>query len=228
MIRQIMNGLFTAFLFSSITQAAGPSKSVDDFSKRIQPILEQYCYDCHGRKETKGKVKLTEFSAWKDIEKHPQLIEKMIEALDKNEMPPEDEKQPSKIQRQSLLIHLNKSLNRSLVSNPKLIPFRMRRMNRFEYGNAVRDLFDLNCWVYSISDRIIRDHNNYFRPETGKMPEVVQAGNRIMGLQQMLENRLLGVMAFPKDPPAENGFNNRGDHLSLSPVLMKSFLKLSR
>lgn len=101
-------------------------------------------------------------------------------------------------------------------------------MNRFEYGNAVRDLFDLDCWVYSIGDRIIRDHNNYFRPETGKMPEVVTAGNRIMGLQQMLENRLLGVMPFPKDPPAENGFNNRGDHLSLSPVLMGSFLKLSR
>ena len=60
------------------------------------------------------------------------------------------------------------------------------------------------------------------------MPDVVRAGNRIMGLQQMLENRLLGVMAFPKDPPAENGFNNRGDHLSMSPVLMKSFLKLSR
>jgi len=44
----------------------------------------------------------------------------------------------------------------------------------------------------------------------------------------LLENRLLGVMAFPKDPPAENGFNNRGDHLSLSPVLMESFLELSR
>ena len=35
-------------------------------------------------------------------------------------------------------------------------------------------------------------------------------------------------MAFPKDPPAENGFNNRGDHFSLSPVLMESFLELSR
>ena len=143
-------------------------------------------------------------------------------------MPPEDATQPSKTQRQSLLIHLNKSLNRALVTSQKLIPFKMRRMNRFEYGNAIRDLFDLDCWVYSISDRIIRDHNNYFRPETGKMPDVVTVGNRVMGLQQMLENRLLGVMAFPKDPPAENGFNNRGDHLSMSPVLMKSFLKLSR
>jgi hypothetical protein len=201
---------------------------VDDFNKRIQPILESYCYDCHGKKKTKGKVKLTEYSSLNELERNPQLIEKMIEALDKNEMPPEDEKQPSETQRQSLLIHLNRSLNKSLVSNQKLIPFRMRRMNRFEYGNAVRDLFDLNCWVYSINDRIIRDHNNYFRPETGKMPEVAKVGNRIMGLQQMLENRLLGVMAFPKDPSAENGFNNRGDHLSLSPVLMDSFLKLSR
>ena len=186
-------------------EPAEPAKSVDDFQQRFQPILEKYCYDCHGRKETEGKVKLTEFSSWKDLEKSPQLIEKMIEVLDKNEMPPEDEKQPSETQRQSLLIHLNKSLNRSLVSNQKPIPFRMRRMNRFEYGNAVRDLFDLDCWVYSISDRIIRDHNHYFRPETGKMPDVVTVGNRIMGLQQMLENRLLGVMAFPKDPPQKMG-----------------------
>ena len=223
-----MNGLLVALLLSSITPAADPAKSADDFKLHIKPILENYCYDCHGRKETKGKVKLTEFSSWKDLEKSPQLIGKMIGALEKNEMPPEDEKQPSETQRQSLLIQLNKSLNRTLASNPKLIPLRMRRMNRFEYGNAVRDLLDLDCWVYSIGDRIIRDHNQYFRPETGKMPDVVRAGNRIMGLQQMLENRLLGVMAFPKDPPAENGFNNRGDHLSMSPVLMKSFLELSR
>ncbi len=224
----ITNALIAAFLLSSFAQAAESANSVDDFSTRVQPILKTYCYDCHGREQIEGKVDLTEFSSWKDIEKSPQLIEKMIEALDRNQMPPEDEKQPSETQRQSLLIYLNKSLNRSLVNNRKLIPFKMRRMNRFEYGNAVRDLLDLDCWVYSIGDRIIRDHNQYFRPETGKMPDVVSAGNRIMGLQQMLENRLLGVMAFPKDPPAENGFNNRGDHLSMSPVLMKSFLELSR
>ncbi len=224
----ITNALLAAFLLSSFAQAAESANSVDDFSTRVQPILETYCYECHGGEEIEGKVNLTEYSSWKALEKSPQLIEKLIEALDRNQMPPEDEKQPSETQRQSLLIQLNKSLNRTLASNPKLIPFKMRRMNRFEYGNAVRDLLDLDCWVYSIGDRIIRDHNQYFRPETGKMPDVVRAGNRIMGLQQMLENRLLGVMAFPKDPPAENGFNNRGDHLSMSPVLMKSFLELSR
>jgi hypothetical protein len=44
----------------------------------------------------------------------------------------------------------------------------------------------------------------------------------------MIERRLAGVAAFPQDRRAENGFDNRGDHLSLSPLLMESFLKLGQ
>ena len=43
----------------------------------------------------------------------------------------------------------------------------------------------------------------------------------------MIENRLAGVAAFPQDLRAEHGFDNRGDHLSLS-LLMESFLKLAQ
>ena len=156
------------------------------------------------------------------------IIEKMIEALGQNEMPPEEKLQPSDPQRKFMLLELDKALKNATANSRPVVPLRLRRMNRFEYGNAVRDLFELRSWVYSINDRIIRNHNDYFRPESGEMPKVVRVGNRIMGLQQMLENRLLGVMAFPKDPQAENGFNNRGDHLSMSPALMESFLELSR
>lgn len=231
--RRAMIALFV--VVSSAQVVAGRSLAAEvtgqkriDFNKNIQPILEKFCYDCHGRKETKGKVKLTKYASWTDLEKNPQLIEKMIEALGNHEMPPEEEKQPTDDQRKFMLLELGKAFKNGVAHGQPVIPFRLRRMNRFEYGNAVRDLFDLKSWVYSINDRIIRDHNNYFRPESGVMPKVVSVGNRIMGLQQLLENRLLGVMAFPKDAPAENGFNNRGDHLSLSPVLMESFLELSR
>jgi len=220
--------LLVTLACSSLLKAQDSSASVKDFGKGIGPILQQYCYDCHGSKKTKGKVKLTDYRSWADLEKHPELIEKMIEALDKNEMPPEEEEQPSGAQREIMLLELGKAFKNATANRQPVTPLRLRRMNRFEYGNAVRDLFDLKSWVYSINDRIIRDHNNYFRPETGKMPKVVRVGNRIMGLQQLLENRLLGVMAFPKDPPAENGFNNRGDHLSMTPTLMQAFLELSR
>ena len=215
-------------IFPATAQAENTSTKVGDFKKGIQPILEQHCYDCHGRKKTKGKVDLTEYTSWEDLEKNPQLIEKMLEALGKNEMPPEEEKQPSDKQGKLMVLELEKAFRNAVAHDPPVIPLRLRRMNRFEYGNAVKDLFDLKSWVYAINDRIIRNHNDYFRPESGQMPKVVRVGNRIMGLQQLLENRLLGVVAFPKDPPAENGFNNRGDHLSLTPVLMESFLELSR
>ncbi|MFT6239596.1 MAG: mono/diheme cytochrome c family protein [Akkermansiaceae bacterium] len=218
----------SALLFPTTAQAENPSTKVGDFKKGIQPILEQHCYDCHGRKKTKGKVDLTTYASWADLEKNPQLIEKMIEALGKNEMPPEEEKQPSDKQRKLMVLELDKAFRNAVAHDTPVIPLRLRRMNRFEYSNAVKDLFELKSWVYSINDRIIRNHNDYFRPESGQMPKVVRVGNRIMGLQQLLEDRLLGVVAFPKDPPAENGFNNRGDHLSLTPVLMESFLELSR
>jgi len=36
------------------------------------------------------------------------------------------------------------------------------------------------------------------------------------------------VSAFPQDKRAEHGFDNRADHLTMSPLLMESFLKLSQ
>ncbi|MDG2221072.1 MAG: DUF1588 domain-containing protein, partial [Rubripirellula sp.] len=37
-----------------------------------------------------------------------------------------------------------------------------------------------------------------------------------------------GVAPFPQDKRAEHGFDNQGDHLTLSPLLMESFLQLSQ
>ncbi|MCH2183394.1 MAG: DUF1592 domain-containing protein [Mariniblastus sp.] len=211
---------------TSAQETDSPRQS--DFATRLSPLLQSYCYGCHGQESPEGEIDLSQFSSWTDLQSDPLLIETMIEALEKNEMPPAGEKQPSQDERTWLVGELKQALQRSISHLAAGTPFRLRRMNRFEYGNAVRDLFALESWVYSINDRIIRDHNGYFRPETGQMPDRVVVGNRLMGLQQLLENRLLGVMAFPKDAPAENGYNNRGDHLSLTPVLMQSFMELSR
>jgi hypothetical protein len=60
------------------------------------------------------------------------------------------------------------------------------------------------------------------------MPEQLRAGSRPLGKSQLIEKHLAGVTPFPQDLRAEHGFDNRGDHLSLSPLLLESFLKLSR
>jgi hypothetical protein len=44
----------------------------------------------------------------------------------------------------------------------------------------------------------------------------------------LIEPRLAGVAAFPQDLRAEHGFDTQADHLSMSPLLMESFLKLGQ
>ncbi|MFT5125341.1 MAG: hypothetical protein ACI97B_003988, partial [Verrucomicrobiales bacterium] len=85
---------------------------------------------------------------------------------------------------------------------------------------------ELKCIVFTLPERMMRVHNGYFKPETGKMAEVVTVGNRPLGKSQLIEKRLAGVAAFPQDLRAEHGFDNQADHLSLSPLLMDAFLKL--
>jgi hypothetical protein len=101
-------------------------------------------------------------------------------------------------------------------------------MNRFQYNNAIVDLFQLNVVVFPLPERMLREHGGYFQPHTGKMPDQLKVGSRPLGKSQLIERRLAGVTPFPQDLRAEHGFDNRGDHLTLSPILLESFLRLSR
>ena len=101
-------------------------------------------------------------------------------------------------------------------------------MNRFQYANAVQDLFDIKVEVFALPERMLREYGDYFQPQSGEMPDKLKAGSRPLGKSQLIAGRLAGVAPFPQDLRAENGFDNRGDHLTLSPLLLESFLKLSR
>ncbi len=199
------------------------------FNKIVAPALKQHCLRCHGADgELEGDLNLLKVRDVDDLKKNAKLARSMIDALDLKEMPPEDEPQLEPHLRKQLVTELRSILRSSLAENRVFAHTPLRRMNRFQYNNAVIDLFDLNCVVFTLPERIMREHGNYFRPSTGKMPGQVSVGSRPLGKSQLIERRLAGVTAFPRDLRAENGFDNRGDHLSLSPLLLESFLSLGR
>ncbi len=197
--------------------------------KGLLKAFESHCVKCHGENgKTKGKVNLLEFTSPTALLKDPDLLNTLIDVIDFNEMPPEDEPPlPLTVRSDvlSALKHLRVQLNAGKTT-PARTP--IRRMNRFQYNNAVVDLFDLQCTVFTLPERMMREHRGYFKPETGKMAETVSVGSRPLGKSQLIEPRLNGVAAFPQDLRAEHGFDNRADHLSLSPLLMESFLKLGQ
>ncbi|MBN78105.1 MAG: hypothetical protein CMO36_07860 [Verrucomicrobiaceae bacterium] len=225
--------MMNSFLvFAVLAALAGSSLGVDTkglFDAEIQPFFQQHCIKCHGEGDKiKGKLDLRTYSDHAELLQDADRIEDIISVIKEGEMPPEEEPKIYGQIRVDILEGLNKTLVEAIKSSRSSSQTPIRRMNRFQYANAVKDLLKLKVEVYPLPERMMRDRSNYFKPETGKIPSKITVSSRPLGKSGLIEPRLSGVAPFPQDLRAEHGFDNRGDHLSLSPLLMESFLNLSR
>ncbi|MEZ6127821.1 MAG: DUF1592 domain-containing protein [Planctomycetaceae bacterium] len=210
------------------TTACEAAEDRDAVTRVIIPALQTHCGTCHGAgDEIEGDINLLKLRST-DLTGNAELVRRLIDVLDLQEMPPEDAPQPDPELRRQLIAELKVLLQSATERNHDFRHTPIRRMNRFQYNNAVTDLFDLKCIVLTLPERMMRDHDGYFKPETGRMPDVVTVGSRPLGKSQLIERRLAGVAAFPQDLRAEHGFDNQADHLSLSPLLMQAFLELGQ
>ena len=209
------------FLLPSLDAASG-----DALTQILQPALQQSCVKCHGeRGAPNGNVNLFAIRSAADLVQNPELVRSLVKVLDSGVMPPAGQPPLATEQRQQLVAGLREVLHVAVSAQETFPQAPMRRMNRFQYNNAVQDLFDLRVDVFALPERMVREYG-YFRPETGEMPENLKAGSRPLGKSQLIDKRLAGVAPFPQDLRAEHGYDNRGDHLTLSPLLLEAFLKL--
>ena len=64
----------------------------DGFDEVLKPAFAQNCIKCHGEKgKVKGKVDLLSLQNAGDLEANEKLLGKLIEAIEFEDMPPEDE-----------------------------------------------------------------------------------------------------------------------------------------
>ena len=193
-------------------------------------LFSSHCIQCHGKDgKVKGKVDLLKYSTGADLRDDPELLQTVLDVIDFGEMPPEDEKQIPLQLRDSALSHLRTLLNESVGKDPVFATTRIRRMNRFQYANAVQDLLKLKVSVFPLPEKMMRDRSGYFNKAIkGGMPDSLTVSSRPLGKSGLIEPRLSGVGPFPQDLRAEHGYDNQADHLSLSPLLMEAFFQLSR
>ncbi len=112
------------------------------FAEDILPMLERYCYQCHGDGEEKGGVALDQYQTERDVQKGYRLWEQLHKFIIAGEMPPEHiKKRPSKSEQELLAGWTRHALDKFYKSSPP-DPGRVtvRRLNRAEYNNVVRDL----------------------------------------------------------------------------------------
>jgi hypothetical protein len=224
--RAVLNAVIALSCVCGVTGAwANESDSVQQI---LQPAFRQHCASCHGAgDELEGDVDLDVLRDAASLIADPALTRDLIDVLDAGLMPPEQAPPLGDELRQEMVVQLEHLYELAGRKPREFPPTPIRRMNRFQYNNAVEDLFQLKVEVFALPERMLRDYG-YFRPDSGKMPDTLRAGSRPLGKSQLIGKRLAGVAPFPQDLRAEHGFDNRGDHLSLSPLLMESFLKLGR
>ncbi len=132
----------------SPTEASGNSDYADlddSYTSRHQPVLEKFCYSCHGEKRSRGGLELHGFTDTASVLSEPEVWTTVRERLELREMPPSRNDQPSDAERTDLILWITDALERMpCEGEPQPGRVTLRRLNRIEYQNTVRDLFGID------------------------------------------------------------------------------------
>ena len=151
---------------------------VDDFHAQVEPLLSTYCYECHDDEVQKGDLNLARFESPEMILAERRQWEDVLENVSMHVMPPLKKTQPSADEREVMASWIDGLLYRFDAENPDPGRVTLRRLNRTEYNNTIRDLLHVD---FSPADDFPADDTGY-------------------------------------------GFDNNGDVLTLSAMLMEKYL----
>ena len=132
-------------LYSPPLQAADPQEEAaltKAFDQQIVPLLKSYCADCHTGKKPEGKFSISGLHEAQARDNARTTWAKMLRKVRANEMPPKDaDEQPKPAEREQLITWFTAQIKHIDATTP-LDPGRvtMRRLNRAEYNNTIRDL----------------------------------------------------------------------------------------
>ena len=118
----------------------GSRAATPDFAGEIKPLFENYCYKCHANGKKKGNVALDTFIGTPTATGNDKAWSAVLENLRTGDMPPEDEKQPTPEQRQKLMKWIDLAVFSVDPDHPDPGRVTVRRLNRVEYNNTIRDL----------------------------------------------------------------------------------------
>lgn len=153
-------------------------EQLQEYKNEIEPLLEIYCYDCHGFGKSEGNFSMDEFS---DLATHLDNLEHWLplwENIRSQIMPPSEEEQLTIDEKEFVMQWIQRNVFKLDPEQPDPGRVTIRRLNRTEYRNAVYDLLGVEF-----------NTTEFFPPDdTGY------------------------------------GFDNIGDVLSISPLLMEKYI----
>ncbi len=167
------------------------------------PLLREYCFDCHGDGSKKGGVALDRpvadaagqrdmwFSVWRN--------------LDAGLMPPSDKPRPTSEEQARLRLWVERSALHLDPAKPDPGRVTLRRLNREEYRNTIRDLTGVD---YAVQDNFPADDTGYGFDTIGEvlnlspllLEKYLGAAQEIVA-NALSSNSFVSGQLFPQGPP---------------------------
>ena len=191
----------------------------------LPPLVAGKCLGCHGDGDASGGITFESLPPDAPIGEQARLLGLAIDAIDSGAMPPDGEPSLDAATRSEAIRWLQHRLGEVAqgIATPSLP---LQRLNRFLYNNTVRDLFRLSRDLFPLPEKLLTRYDPYLLALPGpspRLPEVVHVACHALEPSPGLE----GVKPYPKDLRAEHGFDNQADELTLSPLLLDTFLRLA-
>ncbi|HWD21051.1 MAG TPA: DUF1592 domain-containing protein [Verrucomicrobiae bacterium] len=185
-----------------ISAAARAADGARVFHKQIQPMLVQYCGDCHLDGMKKGNVSLDDFKTDRDALTNKDLWAMVLKNVRGNIMPPPKKEQPTAAERERLVQWIKFDV---FGIDPRNIdPGRVtvRRLNRVEYRNTIRDLTGVD---FDTDSEFPPDDTGYGFDDIGEvlnlspmlLEKYLDAANRIVAQAVPAQSRVMPEKILP-------------------------------
>ncbi|MDF1824966.1 MAG: DUF1592 domain-containing protein [Verrucomicrobiales bacterium] len=137
-----------------VSEDSAAEKEFDE----IEPILMDFCYDCHGDGMDKGDFMMDDYES---VVAHLRDFDVWYETwknVRSNLMPPADKKQPTDEERKKVLAFIESRVFEIDHENPDPGRVTIRRLNREEYRNTIKDLLQID---FNVKDILPVDDTGY-------------------------------------------------------------------
>ncbi len=125
------------------SDASATDSAIQEYERHISPILETHCFECHGDGYDKGGVAFDTLFTDEEI-LNEELWLRVLNNTRAGLMPAEDNPRLSSAEQQRLERWIKDDVFRIDPSNPDPGRVTVRRLNRVEYRNTVRDLLGVD------------------------------------------------------------------------------------
>ncbi len=204
---------FLAVLVNPLRAGADSAQGATLFHDQIRPLLETYCFDCHGDGAHKGNVAFDEFKSDQSVLTNRDLWWKALKNLRAGMMPPSKKPQPSPEQEREIVQWIKSAVFCIDPANPDPGRVTVRRLNRVEYRNTIRDLMGVK---YDTQAEFPPDDTGYGFDTIGDVLTVspMLLEKYLIAAQKIVDEavpekkegakpKVYGRF-FPKDPPAKS------------------------